>query len=239
MSEFKRERTYSESNAICYDSDTNESDSTSLSSYDEHKEDKYPYVKLFPRKSPYCLGIRQSKPVRIILFDSKYRLPTKKPKVIEKPENEVKNSWFSSTGPVSEETAKEEEPIKMEHNYKVIGKEEEPVRKEHKPEEVAEEGWTKVDNKKKKIENNSAREIRDKIPNRLCRFEARCRRRDTCPYAHSISEIRVKDCPYKARCRWVLSTPEGYINSSNCSRPCNLLHPNEPIDAYLKRVMIK
>jgi len=212
-------------------SDSDDTNSLESLNSDYHAEDKYPYIK-FPRKSMYVQGFRPAKPVRIILFEAKYRMPERKP-VIKKTKAIVKYD-------LPQEDLESNKEVPMEHNYKITIAPSLTIEAVPEPKpEPKDEGWTKVKNTKKD-KPEPVSEIRKQIPNRLCRYKSSCRRKDTCPYAHSLGEIKVNDCPYKSRCRYIILNPDGvYTNKPTCNRPCNLIHPNEPIEAYLKRVMIK
>lgn len=227
-----------DSNDVDYSSDEMETSSSS-SFGSELRDDKKTYVPPFPRRSMYVKGFRPAKSVHIILFEAKHRMPERKKIPI------VKKSVAKYDLP------KEEEVVAppMEHTYKVVMVEppKEVIKPKIKPEVVEEktnpeEGWTTVKEKRKETKPTSPPIVTPvkKILNRLCRYKSHCKRQDTCPYAHSVSEVKVNDCTYKAKCRYIVSkSPNIYTNKEGCNRPCNLLHPNEAIEAYLKRVMTK
>ena len=74
--------------------------------------------------------------------------------------------------------------------------------------------------------------------NRLCKFADQCRKRATCPFAHSYEEWQVDACHAGQNCRNVIAarTRGVFVSKPNCQRVCCFLHPSETKQSVAARI---
>lgn len=94
-------------------------------------------------------------------------------------------------------------------------------------------------------DNASVRTVSEPLKNRkasilnvLCWDKDKCTR-SNCRYAHSIKEVKVEPCKYKARCHRVVDMRRRYINNPAIKEMCFKLHPGETVMVFLDRTMKK
>jgi hypothetical protein len=62
-----------------------------------------------------------------------------------------------------------------------------------------------------------------------------CQHGDECRFAHSLDELKISDCLFEQRCRFVRMSNGELINVDSTKKVCSHKHPHENIETFMRR----
>ena len=62
-----------------------------------------------------------------------------------------------------------------------------------------------------------------------------CQHEDKCRFAHSLDELKISDCLFGQRCRFVRMSNGELINTDNTTKVCTHKHQHESTESFMRR----